>query len=172
MSLSILLPILTEVGVPLLRNVVGRALGAPAGEIASGVVTLIADSLGVERTPEAIANKYNRDPQDVAESLRYVETSQKEFLVTMLDTINQTMQKEQNARGLLTRIWRPVFGLIFGMVYGLLGFCLVYAIATSADPIQALGLIGGYLTTYLACGTSVLGVYVWQRSAEKKQGVA
>ncbi|KZL25639.1 hypothetical protein PsAD37_02233 [Pseudovibrio sp. Ad37] len=81
------------------------------------------------------------------------------------------MRAEAKAKGLLTRIWRPVFGLLFAVVYFLLGLSLIYLIITAPDPIALLGILSGFLVTFLMCGTSVLGVYVWKRSDEKIQKV-
>ena len=90
----------------------------------------------------------------------------------MLAEVNQTMRAEQNAEDTLTRTWRPIFGIESGLVYSALGAAFVYAIAPSTSPINAVGQIGGYLSNYLGFGASVLGVYVWQRSQEKRNGKA
>ncbi|PTW61603.1 hypothetical protein C8N35_102318 [Breoghania corrubedonensis] len=60
----------------------------------------------------------------------------------------------------------------FGLVWSALGAAFVYAIASAESPINAVGQIGGYLSTYLGFGASVLGVTIWQRSQEKRNGRA
>ncbi|MDJ0933726.1 hypothetical protein [Breoghania sp.] len=70
------------------------------------------------------------------------------------------------------RLAAVLFGIEFGLVYSALGAAFVYAIAAAESPINAVGQIGGYVTTYLGFGASVLGVYVWQCSQEKRNGKA
>ncbi|MEI2384028.1 3TM-type holin [Breoghania sp. JC706] len=108
----------------------------------------------------------------VGEAIRQVEIDRREDWAAMLGQVNQTMRAEQKAKDTLTRIWRPLFGIEFGLVYSALGAAFVYAIAYAESPINAVGQIGGYVTTYLGFGASVLGVYVWQRSQEKRNGKA
>ncbi|WP_057462232.1 3TM-type holin [Pseudovibrio sp. POLY-S9] len=167
MALSALVPILVSIGAPLLGELVSQVAGDPAGKIATSVVNKIAEGIGVEPTPEAIVAEFERDPEGIAPMIRVVEDEDKTHLVEMLSSINATMRAEAKAKGLLTRIWRPVFGLLFAVVYFLLGLSLIYLIITAPDPIALLGILSGFLVTFLMCGTSVLGVYVWKRSDEK-----
>ncbi len=172
MALSALIPILASVGAPILKELISDALGDPVGEVASDVIGMVADGLGVAPTPEAIVEEYQLDPAGVAPVIRAVEDENKAHLVAMLGAINKTMRAEAKAKGLLTRIWRPVFGLLFGLIYFLLGLAMIFVIVRANDPIAIFGVLSGLIVTYLACGSSVLGVYVWQRSSEKIRRVA
>ncbi|WP_321337894.1 3TM-type holin [Breoghania sp.] len=172
MLFSLLAPLLTEVGAPLLKNLITKHLGGAAGDVGGAVVDAIADKVGVEANPQAISDAYQADPAGVGEAIRQVEIERREDWAAMLAEVNQTMRAEQKAKDKLTRIWRPLFGIEFGLVYSALGAAFVYAIAAAESPINAVGQIGGYLSTYLGFGASVLGVYVWQRSQEKRNGKA
>ncbi|SFT67252.1 Holin of 3TMs, for gene-transfer release [Pseudovibrio denitrificans] len=167
MALHALVPILISVGAPLLGELVSQVAGDPAGKIATNVVSKIAEGIGVDPTPEAIVTEFERDPEGVAPVIRAVEEEDKSYLVEMLSSINTTMRAEAKARGLLTRIWRPIFGILFSVVYFLLGLALIYVLVTAADPLAVLGVLSGFLVTYLLTGASVLGVYVWKRTDEK-----
>ncbi len=167
MALSALIPVLISVGAPLLGELVSQVAGDPAGKVATSVVNKIAEGIGVDPTPEAIVAEFGRDPEGIAPMIRVIEDEDKTHLVEMLSSINATMRAEAKAKGLLTRIWRPVFGILFSIVYFLLGLALIYVLVTAIDPLAVLGVLSGFLVTYLLTGASVLGVYVWKRTDEK-----
>lgn len=164
--------IAAQVGAPLIAGLFRKSLGGAAGEIAGSIVDSVAGQLGVAPTADAIESAYQAEPERVGEAFRTIDVERREDLAAMLAEINQTMRAEHNAPGLLTRIWRPLFGIQFGLVYTAIGAVLAYTVGAADNPVGALGLTGGYITTYLGFGASVLGVYVWQRSAEKKAGAA
>ncbi|AXS39975.1 hypothetical protein [Breoghania sp. L-A4] len=169
-ALAGLAGIAAQVGAPLIAGLFRKQLGGAAGELAGSVVDEIAKGIGVPNTPIAIETAFRENPTDVGEAFRQVDVERREDLAAMLAEVNATMRAEQTAPGLLTRIWRPLFGIQFGLVYSAIGAVLAYTVGWAENPVGALGLTGGYITTYLGFGASVLGVYVWQRSSEKKAG--
>lgn len=89
-----------------------------------------------------------------------------------IQAVNETMGEEQAGRSVLTRIWRPVFGLGFTAVYVLLGLSFVTTILTAEDPLNGLVNLSGMIMAFVGSGAAVLGVQVWSRGEEKKAGVA
>ena len=87
-------------------------------------------------------------------------------------TINGTMQAEMSAPSVLSRVWRPIFGLGFTFVYVLLGVAFAYSVFIDPSPLNALIAVSGLLMAYIAAGAAVLGVQVWSRGEEKKAGAA
>ncbi len=165
--------IAAQVGAPMIARALRGTIGGPAGEIAGSVVETVAGHLGVEPTSEAIERTYQSQPEAVGEALRKVDVERREDLASMLSQINQTMRAEQKAQGLLTRIWRPLFGIQFGIAFLAMALAVVRAIWTGdTAALNAMAVISGFLIAFYGMGASVLGVYVWQRSGEKKTGAA
>ena len=170
---ALLVPILTEVGAPLLKRLLLRHGSSAVREAGGAVVDALARRLGSEATPEAIERAYRADPQGAAEAIREVEIARREDWAAMLADVNATMRGEQSARGLLQRIWRPVFGLFYAFAFAGLALTLMRALwRGDTAAINAFAGISGFLIAFYGMGASVLGVYVWQRSAEKRNGRA
>ncbi|MDJ0931839.1 3TM-type holin [Breoghania sp.] len=102
-----------------------------------------------------------------------VEIERREDWADMLADVNATMRSEQTASSLLQRIWRPIFGLCYAVAFIALALTLVRTLwHGDTAAINALAGISGFLIAFYGMGTSVLGVYVWQRSSEKRAGIA
>ncbi|PTW57642.1 holin (3TMs family) [Breoghania corrubedonensis] len=171
--IAVLLPILADVGAPLLKRLIARHAAGAAGEAGSAVVDALAARLRTTATPEAVAAAYRADPDTAAAAIRQVEIDRREDWAEMLADVNATMRGEQQASGVLQRIWRPVFGLFYALAFAALALALVRALWLSdTAAINALAGISGFLIAFYGMGASVLGVYVWQRSAEKRAGAA
>lgn len=171
--LTLLLPILAEVGAPLLKRVISRHASGSAGDVAGAVVDAIAGRLGTVATPEAIEQAYRADPAGAGAAIREVEIERREDWAAMIADVNATMRAEQQSGGLLQRAWRPVFGLLYGVAFLGMALTVVKAVWTGDAPaINALAAISGFLIAFYGMGASVLGVYVWQRSTEKRAGAA
>lgn len=69
-----------------------------------------------------------------------------------------------------TRLMRPTFGYIVALSWGSQMLAVAFVILFKTD--QAAGIITamGSLATIWAVGLSVLGIYVYRRSDEKKRG--
>jgi len=89
-----------------------------------------------------------------------------------VQAVNDTIREEQTGKSVLTRIWRPVFGLGFTAVYVLLGLSFVTTILTAENPLNGLVNLSGLIMAFVGSGAAVLGVQVWSRGEEKKAGVA
>lgn len=111
MSVAILAPILTEIGVPILKRVLLDRLPSGVGkDIASETIDVIADKIGVSPTPEAIKSAYETDPAGVGDALRQLEIEHADKWLTYL-TDEGARRAELLARedkeGFFYRGWRP-----------------------------------------------------------------
>ncbi|MEM8813412.1 MAG: hypothetical protein AAGF59_12400 [Pseudomonadota bacterium] len=122
------------------------------------------EGLIADRGPEvgAIVDRVARENADVWADLWKAQVAD----------LHRTIRAEHEARSLLTRLWRPVFGFGFTAVYLLIGIALAIAILSAADPLNALVGVSGLLTAFIGAGAAVLGVQVWSRGAEKRTGAA
>lgn len=166
--------IAAQVGAPLMSKLLRNSVDGPAGELAGSMVDTIAGTLGVEPTSAAIETVYRTDPQAVGAAFRQAESDNADALTAIAGVareVNKTMRAEHTAQGLLTRIWRPLFGIQFGIAFLAMALAVVRAIWTGdTASLNAMAVISGFLIAFYGMGASVLGVYVWQRSAEKKVG--
>lgn len=170
-AVSVLAPILIRSGANILAEIVGKK--SPA---AGQVVKEVAAALNVEPTPEAIAEAHERNPVVVQETIRQVEVANEEKWRAMADiaeSINATMQNEIVSSGLLYRVWRPVFGLTLSLCF----FVMVLTICKGVWMGETAGLnslagLSGFLLALFAGAFGVMGVYVHNRTQEKKNGVA
>lgn len=105
---AILIPILAEIGAPILKRIILDKLPDGLGrEMSEVVVDTIAGKLGVEPTPEAIKDKYDQDPKDCGRVIRGVEDDFGERW--MLDAIRgrDAMLKREDEKSPFWNAWRP-----------------------------------------------------------------
>lgn len=157
-------------------------LDGPAAEAVAGPIVdrVFAEfELAAERGEDASADVDEllaRDGDRIGELVDQVTRANTgewvELWKIQVQAVNETMRGEQAGHSVLTRIWRPVFGLGFTAVYVLLGLSFVTAILTAADPLNGLVNLSGLIMAFVGSGAAVLGVQVWSRGEEKKAGVA
>ena len=183
---AILGPLLIPIAKKLVKSgaskLAEKLLDSPAaGSIAGPIVDRVFEEFGLAAdAPEPIdgavddlvARHGNRVGEIVEDVARDNNAQWVELWKTQVRDVNQTMRSEQHARSVLTRIWRPVFGLGFTAVYVLLGISLAVSILTSGDPLNGLVNVSGLIMAFVGSGAAVLGVQVWSRGEEKKAGAA
>lgn len=153
--------------------VLGGLLGGPAG---ASVGTLIATTLGVENTPDAVSEALRINPE-IAYKLAELESNQKvkleelavsvaikefESITQNMGDVNQTMQAEAKSEHFLTYSWRPLIG--YAAAANTLGGTLItfaaYIAALMGRPegLANLPMILGSLAALTATTMPVLGV--------------
>jgi len=156
--------ILSQVGLPLLIEFVTqglKSLSHPAAKAASEAL---------EKVEEAIASGgINSD--EVVEANRHAEEMARIRLKeyeTSLAQINTSIRDEVNSQDKYVRRMRPTFGYLMALTWALQMGALSYVILF--DPARAAGIMNAFasLSTIWAVGLSVLGVYVYKRSEDKK----
>jgi len=163
----IMLPaLLAEIGLPVLVKAVGSALGSLESPLASGAAEALkaVDGALTQGTIPADA---------VAEANRHLETLatlDSGDLRTTLQEVNQTVRAEVASSDPYVRRMRPTFGYIMAVTWlvqmAAVAWVIVAEPAAAGTVISAMASLG----TIWTVGLSVLGIYVYQRSEEKKVG--
>lgn len=156
--------ILSKIGLPLLIEFVARGLGRiqyPAARIASDALTQV----------EAVLKSGGISADELAEANRHAEAmatiNLKEY-ETSLEQINASIRAEIISDDKYVRRMRPTFGYLMAITWALQMGGLSYVIVFHTD--RAAQLMHGMasLSSIWAVGLSVLGVYIYKRSEDKK----
>ena len=129
--------------------VAGSMLGGPAG---GAVGSMLASALGVDNTPDAVADAIKTDPQ-AAIKIRQIEAQLEQ---TRLEVRGQAVQAEAKGESWLQRNWRPLTMVWFSFLVGAYWFGYTPEKLSDAAVLSLFGLI-----------KLGLGGYVIGRSAEK-----
>ena len=81
-----------------------------------------------------------------------------------------TIQQDAKTEGWLAQRWRPIFALAFTACFVMIAVTVCRGIWIG--QLAGVEAVTGLLITMLAAGCAVLGVQIWQRSEEKKAGMA
>jgi hypothetical protein len=155
--------ILAKIGLPLLVNVVGGMLGRIDNPVAK------AASEAVKAAGTAI-DRGEITPEQVAEANRHVEKMAEIESGDYRDTIrevNATIRTEAQSEDAYVRRMRPTFGYVMAATWGLQMGAIAYTIVFEPQFVKEVGESLAALTVIWSVGLSVLGVYVWKRSADK-----
>jgi hypothetical protein len=155
--------LLAQLGLPLLVKVVGGALGKidnPVAKTAAGALADVGEAISVKGI----------DPAQVAEANRHVETmaalDSEDYRETIRE-VNATIRAEAGSEDPYVRRMRPTFGYVMAATWALqmaaVAWVIVAAPKDAAQVVEALGA----LSLMWSVGLSVLGVYVYKRSADK-----
>ncbi len=151
--------ILAKIGVPVLASILSEALGkvdSPATKSASEVLKNL--SLDEQQTQEV-----NRHAETMAQIAITQNTS-------ALKEINETIRHEIASEDKYVRHMRPTFGYLMAITWAAQMLGLAYVIIF--DPTRAGEVMTGmsHMTGIWGIGLSVLGIYVYKRSEDKKLG--
>jgi len=160
--------LLAGVGLPLLIKTVGSALGlidsplAKAAQAALGEVSTAIDGGSIK-------------PEQVAEADRHIERMAELESVertAALREVNESLRREISSDDAYVRRMRPTFGYIIAVTWGMLMGAVAYTVV--ADPRNAGAVVEavGSLSAIWTVGLSVLGIYVYKRSDEKRAASA
>jgi len=156
--------IIANLGIPFLINLLGGALGKVDNPIAQSA----AQALGNFQT--AISSGAVTADQ-LAEANRHAEAmaelQAKEYEAALTE-INQSLRTEVSSDDVYVRRMRPTFGYLMAVTWAVQMLGLAYVITFETD--KAPSVLGSMesLSTVWAVGLSVLGIYVYKRSEEKK----
>jgi leucyl aminopeptidase (aminopeptidase T) len=157
-------PLLLQLGLPVLAEIVGGALKQldhPAAQGAAASLGKLNEILTAGRiTPEQLAEA-NRHAEKLAEIKMSAEQA-------AYSQVNESLRTEVASDDAYVRRMRPTFGYLMAFTWAAQMFAIAYVIvfrtAESSMVLQAmesLGMIWGI-------ALSVLGVYVYKRSEDKK----
>ena len=156
--------VLAKVGLPILINMLSETLKSIDTPVTKGA------GKALEQVDEAIRAGQLSNEQ-IAEANRHVETlaaMQSEELKANLAEANQTIRAEIASQDQYVRRMRPTFGYIMAISWAAQMLGIAYVIIF--DTVRAGYILNamGNLSAIWAVGLSVLGIYVYKRSEDKK----
>ncbi len=156
--------IIARLGLPLLVSLIGGALGKVDNPVAQNAslalgnfeAAMAGGAISAEQLAEA-----NRHAEKMAE------LKAKEYETAMAE-INQSLRLETQSTDAYVRRMRPTFGYLMAITWAaqMLGIAYIMIFRTESAPAVLDGMEA--LSTIWAVGLSVLGIYVYKRSEEKK----
>jgi hypothetical protein len=156
--------ILAKVGIPILINVLSEALGAIDNPITKGAAKALGEV-------DAAIKSGNVTQEQLVEINRHAEKiaqMQSEEYRAGVEQVNQSLRAEIASEDKYVRRMRPTFGYLMAITWAaqMLGvsYIMVFDTARAGEVMGALG----SLSAIWGVGLSVLGIYVWKRSDEKK----
>lgn len=156
--------IIARLGIPVLVSVIGEALGRidnPTAQSASKSLENFQGALaGGAITAEQMAEA-NRHAEKMAE-LKAKENE------TALAEINQSLRLEASSDDPYVRRMRPTFGYLMAFTWAAQMMGLAYVLTFETEKAPAVLESMEALSTIWGVGLSVLGIYVYKRSEEKK----
>lgn len=158
----------TKLGLPILVEAVGYGLS----KIDHPLAREAAEALG---SVNAALLSGKISPEAAAEANRHVEAMaamQSEEFQTIVQEVNGSLRAEIASDDKYVRRMRPTFGYMIAVTWGAqmlaLAYVVVFETERAALVLQAMESLG----TIWAVGLSVLGVYVYKRSQDKKVAAA
>lgn len=160
--------IIAKMGIPLLVSVIAGALGRVDNPIARNT----ADALNNFETAMAggvISAEQMAEANRHAEEMAKIKAKEYE---TALSEINESIRAETGSNDAYVRRMRPTFGYLMAITWAAQMMALAYVVIFETEKAPAV--LDGMeaLSTIWAVGLSVLGIYVYKRSEEKKAPVA
>ena len=158
------LPVLAQIGIPALVKGLAEGLSQLKSPVAQGAAAALGE-LG-----DAFGNG-SIDPAQMVELNRHVEKLEEieaQERQASIQSINESLRAEVASNDPYVRRMRPTFGYIIALTWGAqmlaLAYVIVFDTAEASLVIEAMERLG----TIWAVGLSVLGIYVYKRSEEKR----
>lgn len=158
------LPILLQAGLPALIKGLAEGLksvNTPVAQGASTALDALTDAFGKGEISDVQLAELNRH----VEKMEEIESTERQ---TALKEVNESLRSEVASTDPYVRRMRPTFGYIIALTWAAQMFALAYVIVVDTkeaalviNAVESLGTIWGI-------GLSVLGIYVYKRSEEKK----
>ena len=156
--------ILARLGLPLLASLVGGALSKIDHPLARKAVDALNEAGAVMENGEIPA-------EQLAEANRHLERMeelQSSAATATLSEINQSLRAEAASDDIYVRRMRPTFGYIMALTWAAMMLSLAYVILFETEQAHIVIQAIQALSPIWAVGLSVLGIYVYKRSEDKK----
>lgn len=156
--------LLARIGVPLLTRLLGRVLADfedPLGRRAAGILDELDQALRAGQIPQSDIEKANRHMEVMARM-------ESDEIRARLAEANRSLRAEIASQDAYVRRMRPTFGYLMAITWAAQMFGIAYIIVF--EPTKAGEIIGAMasLSAIWGIGLSVLGIYVYKRSDDKK----
>lgn len=156
--------ILAQVGIPVLVNAVKEALSRVDNPVARGA------SEALEQLDDAV-KRGQVTPEQMQEANRHIEKMaelEAQERENAISQINESLRAEIASSDPYVRRMRPTFGYLIAITWAAqmlaLAWVIIYETESASLVIEAMESLG----TIWAVGLSVLGIYVYKRSEDKK----
>ena len=156
--------VLTKIGLPVLISVIAEALNS----VDTPVTKAAARALG---EVDAAINAGDISAEQIAEAHRHAEKMaelQMQENSAGLAEINETIRTEVSSQDVYVRRMRPTFGYLMAVTWAAQMLGLAYVIVFETEKAGFVLNAMSSLSAIWAVGLSVLGIYVYKRSEEKK----
>lgn len=156
--------LIAKIGLPVLINVLSEALGQVDTPVTKGAAKALEDVSAAIQTGGVSA-------EQLAEINRHAEAMagmQAEETRAAYEQVNESLRAEVASEDKYVRRMRPTFGYLMAFTWAaqMLGIAYVMIFETERAGEVMAGL--GSLSAIWAVGLSVLGIYVYKRSEDKK----
>ena len=156
--------LIAKIGLPILINIVAEALGGVDTPVTKGAAEAL------KSVDKAIQTGQVSDDQ-ITEANRHVESiakMQAEADASKIAEINKSLRSEIESQDKYVRRMRPTFGYLMAVTWAaqMLGLAWVIVFETEKSGLVLNAM--GNLSAIWAVGLSVLGIYVYKRSEDKK----
>jgi hypothetical protein len=156
--------LLAQIGLPLLLRAAGAGLEKIENPVAAGAARAL-------KAVDAAVSDGTIPAESVAEANRHVEKMAELDSAearTTLEQVNRSLRAEVASEDAYVRRMRPTFGYIMALTWCAQMGAIAWVIV--ADPVQANQIISAMasLGTVWTVGLSVLGIYVYKRSEDKR----
>jgi len=159
--------ILAKVGLPVLINIVAEALGqvnTPVTKGASAALKQVDDALKQGQISARDMREANRHVEEIARM-------ESEEIRASIESVNQSLRAEIASQDVYVRRMRPTFGYLMAVSWAAQMLGLAYVIIFDTAKAGAVIASMGSLSAIWAVGLSVLGIYVYKRSEDKKLSI-
>ncbi len=156
--------LLSKIGLPVLIAILGGALKTvdnPVAKSASDALNKVGELIkndGISQEQLAEANRHT-------EKMAQIEL---ESYDNNLSEINKSLRAEIASKDKYVRRMRPTFGYLMAFTWAAQMFGIAYVIIFDTDKAGVVMAAMGNLSAIWAVGLSVLGIYVYKRSEEKR----
>ncbi len=157
-------PLIIQAGLPVIVRALSGALATldnPAAQVASKSLGDVGDAL----------IQGHITPEQAAEANRHAEAiamMQAEETKAAYEQVNQSLRAEVSSDDAYVRRMRPTFGYLMAITWAAQMMALAYVITFRTEKASVVLQAMESLSTIWAVGLSVLGIYVYKRSEEKK----
>ena len=156
--------VLSKIGLPILIEFVAQALGRVDHPVASSAKKALEEVEGA-LAGGLISSEQMAEANRHAEEMARINMQQYE---TSLSEINQSLRAEIASNDIYVRRMRPTFGYLMAATWAAQMFGIAYVIIFKTETAAYVMTGMAALSTIWAVGLSVLGIYVYKRSEDKK----
>jgi hypothetical protein len=160
--------IIAQIGVPVLVAILSDALGKMNSPLSQTAADALGKITGAIQTGE-ISSEQIAEANRHAEKMAELEIQQNQIL---LSETGQSLRAEIASDDKFVRRMRPTFGYFMAVTWAAQMLAIAYVIVFQTEKSAFVLNAMGNLSAIWAMGLSVLGIYVYKRSEEKKKPIS